>query len=253
MQPVAVEFGYSETAFVLPPEAGGTARLRIFTPSREIPFAGHPTIGAAVALSERGPEMTLELGVGPLRVRAEDGRASLRNPTPLTHGVEVAPETVAACLRLDADGDPHMRSTHPPTHAGVGLPFVLAELDGRRRARRLHPRPGRLPRGRAPPPRAVPLRRLRLCPRRRGGAGADVRDGEAVRARMFAPLDGIAEDPATGSAACGARGPPRRDRGALRSRSTSARARRWAVRRALRPPPRSRAAAASPRASRARR
>ena len=53
MQRVAVEFGYSETTFVLPPEnAANTARVRIFTPSREIPFAGHPNVGTAYVLAQ---------------------------------------------------------------------------------------------------------------------------------------------------------------------------------------------------------
>ena len=189
MQPVAREFGFSETAFVLPPEAGGAARVRIFTPTQEIPFAGHPTIGTALALADRGPEMVLELGVGPIPVRVEGGRASLRNPTPLSREGEVAPGTVAACLGL---GPAAVRlATHPPLRAGVGLPFAFAELSGEdaladarpvadafREAQSLHPGPFD----------------FALC--------AYVRDGEAVRARVFAPLDDIPEDPATGSAAC---------------------------------------------------
>ncbi len=189
MQVVAVEFGFSETAFVLPPKAGGTARVRIFTPTREIPFAGHPVIGAALALADRGPELTLELGVGPVAVRVGRGRASLRNPTPLERGSEVAPGTVAACLGLDAGAV--RTDTHGPIRAGVGLPFVLVELTG----------------ADALAACACDLRAFRDAGRRHPAATpfdiyAYVREGEAVRARMFAPLDGIAEDPATGSAAC---------------------------------------------------
>ena len=188
MQAIAREFGFSETTFVTPPESGGTARVRIFTPTREVPFAGHPTIGTALALADRGPEMVLELGVGPIPVRAEGGRASLRNATPMTRGGAVSPGTAAACLGLGPDavrGD-----THPPLRAGVGLPFAFAELSGEdalaaarpvadafREAATLHPGPFD----------------FALC--------AYVRDGEAVRARVFAPLDDIPEDPATGSAA----------------------------------------------------
>ena len=188
MQPIAAEFGLSETAFVLPPEAGGTARVRIFTPAQEIPFAGHPVIGTALALADRGPEMVLELGVGPVRVRAEGGHASLRNPTPLTREFEVAPETVAACLGLRA-ADIRVEA-HPPVRAGVGMPFVLAELVGPEALAAARPVADafRAAEARHPAPFHFDVY-------------AYLRDAEAVRARMFAPLDGIPEDPATGSAA----------------------------------------------------
>ena len=189
MQAVAAEFGFSETTFVLPPEAGGTARVRIFTPRREVPFAGHPTIGTALALADRGSSPTLELGIGPVPLTIEDGRATLRNETPLERLGEVSPGTVAACAGLDPSA---VRvATHPPTYAGVGLPFVLAELvddaalatarpvaDAFASAAERHPGPFGL------------------------ALLVYVRDGDDVRARMFAPLDDIPEDPATGSAAC---------------------------------------------------
>lgn len=72
MQLIAREFNLSETAFVLPPRnRGETHRLRIFTPTRELPFAGHPTVGAALALAEEGwtdTEFVFGQGVGPVRV-----------------------------------------------------------------------------------------------------------------------------------------------------------------------------------------
>lgn len=189
MQGIAAEFGFSETSFVLPPEAGGTARVRIFTPRQEVPFAGHPTIGTALALAGRGPSLTLELGVGPVEVTVADGRAALRNTTPLTREFEVAPETVAACAAL---GAPALRiETHPPVRAGVGLPFVIAELTGDAALAAARP----------------VTDAFHEAEQRHGGPFhfdllLYVREGHAVRARMFAPLDGIPEDPATGSAAC---------------------------------------------------
>ena len=188
MQAVAAEFGYSETAFVLAPEAGGTVRVRIHTPTREIPFAGHPTIGTALALAERGPDLVLELGVGPIPVRVENGRASLRNPTPLTRDGEVAPATVAACLALGTDAV--RADTHPPLRAGVGLPFAFAELSGGDALAAARPVTEAFHKAEALHPGPLDFA---LC--------AYVRDGEAVQARVFAPLDGIPEDPATGSAA----------------------------------------------------
>ena len=188
MQAIAAEFGFSETTFVLPPEAGGTARVRIFTPTQEIPFAGHPTIGTALALAGRGPDLTLELGVGPVAVRVEGARATLRNTTPLERLGQVAPATLAACLGLDPGAV--REATHPPVQAGVGLPFALVELSGPEALAAARPVEEGFREAEARHP----------CPFD-FAVYAYLRDGEAVRARMFAPLDGTPEDPATGSAA----------------------------------------------------
>src|SRR2546430_4652067 len=84
MQRVAREMNLSETVFVLPAEQGGDARIRIFTPSNELPFAGHPTLGTAVVLGEplRKDELELETGVGivPVALERRDGRVVPRRP-----------------------------------------------------------------------------------------------------------------------------------------------------------------------------
>ena len=66
MQAIALEIGFSETVFVLPPESGGTARIRIFNPRAEMPFAGHPTLGTAFVLGAplQLGVIALETGVG---------------------------------------------------------------------------------------------------------------------------------------------------------------------------------------------
>lgn len=79
LQKIAREFNFSEVAYVYPPEdARHTAKVRLFTPTTEIPFAGHPTIGTAVVLAHlgKGPEITLELVVG--KVLADWQPATLR-------------------------------------------------------------------------------------------------------------------------------------------------------------------------------
>ena len=190
MQAVAAEFGFSETTFVGPPEAGGTARVRIFTPRQEIPFAGHPTIGTALALAARGPTLVLELGVGP-----DPGDAGGRPGLPAQRDPAGAPGRGRAGdgrrLRRARPGRGPGRDATPPSHAGVGLPFVLAELVDAAALGAARPSAGAF---------------AEAAERHPGPFGFDlllyVRDGEAVRARMFAPLDGIEEDPATGSAAC---------------------------------------------------
>ncbi len=188
LQKIAREFNFSETTFVYPAEdPGTTARVRIFTPTGEIPFAGHPTIGTAIALAGlgHGPDMTFELGVGPIPVRATDNHAEFTTRHPLSRDEGPDSSLVAACVGL-APGD----LSGPPVVASVGLPFILAEVASRDALARAAPAGDR-------------FRQLRAA------AAGDaitaiylfVRGGNDVSARMFAPLDGVAEDPATGSAA----------------------------------------------------
>lgn len=207
MQQVAAEFDYSETTFVLPPEdASHTARVRIFTPRDEIGFAGHPNLGTAFALAvlaERagktpGSTLLFEEGAGLVPVdllRDDGGRVSgarLTAPQPLALGSRVPPAVMAACAGLAPDDV--ITSRHEPVIASVGLPFAIAEV----REEAL----GRV----APSVEAFaraaeryPSRSLRfsihLYARPGGGAG-----GPDLRARMFAPLSGVPEDPVTGSA-----------------------------------------------------
>src|SRR5688572_28653552 len=83
MQRIAQEMNFSETTFVLPPEAGGDVRMRIFTPGAELPLAGHPTIGTTFALADSGviargrEEFVFELGVGPIPVSLQWGDKGL--------------------------------------------------------------------------------------------------------------------------------------------------------------------------------
>ncbi|MEL6168194.1 MAG: PhzF family phenazine biosynthesis protein [Pseudomonadota bacterium] len=188
MQAIAAEFGYSETTFVLPPEAADhTARVRIFTPTAELAFAGHPTVGTATALFDDGgaAEQILELGVGPIPVRIANGRARFVTRVPLTAEHVLGPNDVARCVGLDAG---QIRTDrHAPVLAGLGTEFTLAELSGMDALRAASSDAGRF--------RAVAgpeAHRLAVF--------VYVRDGDRIAARMFQPLGGITEDPATGSA-----------------------------------------------------
>src|SRR5207237_5709533 len=119
---LAREFNLSETAFVLPPEAGGSYRLRIFTPEVEFPFAGHPSVGAAVTsmrrgLLEPGP-LIQERGAGllPIEVTAA-GSAKLTGGTP-TLGPALEAEPVLALAGLTADD--FAGGASAPAAAGCG-------------------------------------------------------------------------------------------------------------------------------------
>ena len=194
MQSLAAEFNLSETSFVLPPDDhANTARVRIFTPRHELPFAGHPNVGTAYVLAEHHPGATnfrFEEGAGLVEVHLErDGGtvtgASVAAPAALT--VESGPSIhqLAPCATL---GTGDFLTHHPPTVAGVGLPFIIAEVSDdalSRAAPNEH-----ASRTLAPGPSSVPNPSLLIY----------ARDGNRVRTRMFAPLSGIPEDPATGSA-----------------------------------------------------
>ncbi|NDJ57681.1 PhzF family phenazine biosynthesis protein [Enterobacteriaceae bacterium 4M9] len=151
MQQLAIEFGYSETTFVLPPDdVANTAKVRIFTPSREVPFAGHPNVGTAYVLANQAelnrktlPETLLfeEIaGLVPVRLLKDNGvvvGAELQAPEPLSRHSQVSPEKVAACLSLEAE---HIRTTlHMPLVASVGLPFLIVELVSREALRQCAP------------------------------------------------------------------------------------------------------------------
>ena len=203
MQRIAREFNFSESTFVLPPEtAAGTARVRIFTPTDELPFAGHPTVGTAIALADAGTafgvpvgdSLVLEEGVGPIActVSHDDGlwQAGFTTETPFRRLGEVDPAAVAACLSLPWAAIRADR--HRPVLATKGLAFVLAELTD----------PAAL--DAAAPDLAAFRTAARAHPEAEGHfhIAAYVREAaDRVAMRMFAPLTGVIEDPATGSAA----------------------------------------------------
>jgi trans-2,3-dihydro-3-hydroxyanthranilate isomerase len=204
MQSIATEFNYSESTFVLPPEnPANTARVRIFTPASEIPFAGHPNVGTAFALGRIGSlfgkavgdTMRFEEGAGLVEVAVQrrggtvEG-ASIRAPQDIEIGEEVSPATVAACVCLRSDEV--VTTHHQPVVASVGLPFVFAELKSLDALKRAAPNVDAFNEA----ARKHPNERLRFS------THLYVRTGEnKVRARMFAPLSNVFEDPATGSAA----------------------------------------------------
>ncbi len=199
MQAIAREFNLSETVFLQSPRAANArAHLRIFTPARELPFAGHPTIGAACLLSELADatsgeeaQFVLEEGVGPVPVRVcrRAGHAPFAELTAAQrpeYGPAPADAEVAAILGLEVAD---LGSSGERVRAvSCGLPFVLVPV-------------------RAPEVLAAIALDLAQWRRHLLGQWAQALyvyargyEGE-LRARMFAPAAGIAEDPATGSAA----------------------------------------------------
>lgn len=200
MQAIAREFNYSETTFVLPPQdPSNTSRVRIFTPKREIPFAGHPNVGTAFVLAGRSQagrfRFEEDAGIVTVRVtRHPDGRpavAELDAPKSLSIGDAVPTEVVAACTGLDPDDI--CTETHHPLSASVGLPFIFAELIGREVLAEARPDWAAFRDAADQFPDLAAHFSLHLYAR-------DPADPGRLYTRMFSPLLGVPEDPATGSA-----------------------------------------------------
>jgi trans-2,3-dihydro-3-hydroxyanthranilate isomerase len=196
MQALAREFNFSETTFVLPPDdpahdpRQARRRLRIFTPSEELPFAGHPTVGTAAVLAAHGgvgESLVLEEGVGPVAVEVT-GSYSRFTVTAPYETTDEKPPTAAVAAALSLPGDAILDTWY----GGIGLRFCYVRLTDA-----------------AMVDRAVPDRAAWSA----GVAGGwspnlyvfagDFGDGGLLHARSFVPGTGMEEDPATGSAAAG--------------------------------------------------
>jgi trans-2,3-dihydro-3-hydroxyanthranilate isomerase len=200
MQRIAREFNLSETVFVEPPEnKAHRAKLRIFTPANELPFAGHPTVGTAVLLGQldggtQQREFVLELGIGPVRCKVtpseDDGPALFDLPKlPEDIGAPASDEDIAAAVGIDpADiGFDGMR----PARWSAGAPYTLLPLRDRAAV-------GACAINSAAWKKAFGLDAhaavYMFCRQ-------TTQPEHAFHTRMFAPGAGINEDPATGSAA----------------------------------------------------
>lgn len=190
MQAIAAEFNLSETTFPLPPTGDGDEsadyRVRIFTPLRELPFAGHPSVGTAWVLARDGVighgDRIQECGAGLLPVRVDGSGARVEGGRPFV-GEDLDAVRLAAAVGLGPD-DVDGAALPGVAGAGVEYSILLVQPDAVARAR----------------PDAAAIAAVRG-----GGEGVLVASvdatAERVRARMFAPGVGVSEDPATGSAA----------------------------------------------------
>ena len=198
MQRIAREFGFSETTFVLPADAGdeggATHRVRIFAPSGELPFAGHPNVGTAFVLAAGEEGESVEAfrfreGAGLVEVSvARDEavtRCEFRAPEAFRAGDEVDPALVArACGLVPEDIS---TSRHVPVLASVGLPFVVAEVVDRAALARARPD-------------VVGFGALTGAPEHRGVHLYCRQVDGSLDCRMFSGHGSVSEDAATGSA-----------------------------------------------------
>jgi trans-2,3-dihydro-3-hydroxyanthranilate isomerase len=207
MQAVAREFNHSETVFVRPPEnAAHSARIRIFTPRRELPFAGHPTVGTAVLLALEGAAknparheamLVLEETVGPVRCGAfvKEGRGIREGH--VIFDVPKIPEAVPATLDVQAIAAALGLlpteigfENHQPSAFSAGAPYVFVPIRDLAALARAVADPGAFRAALGGVSHAMYL----YC-------RETVGTGRQFHARCFAPDAGITEDPATGGAA----------------------------------------------------
>ena len=195
MQSIAAEFNLSETTFVLPPkDPNNTAHVRIFTPRSELPFAGHPNVGTAIVLARMGraplgpiggDRLVFEEAAGLVAValKREGGTviaAHLAAPQPLSLDDALEPELVAQAVGL-APSD----IVGAPVIASTGATVAFAELRSREALKRATCNT-EIFRKHLPMERAIGMHLFVTAPE--------------IQTRMFAPMFGVPEDPATGGA-----------------------------------------------------
>jgi trans-2,3-dihydro-3-hydroxyanthranilate isomerase len=204
MQKVAREFNLSETVFVVRPrDARAKRRLRIFTPGQELPFAGHPTIGAAHVLVEEGLAgvsgssgsfvLEEEIGLVPISVRRQEGGSWFIQLTAakLPEEGPEAPSVAELAQLLGIAAADILSGADYAQFFSCGVPFLFVPLRDRGVLGRV----------------SVDVSAVKRLQARAGASQMFVfcydpeREGSDIRARMFAPQFGIHEDPATGSAA----------------------------------------------------
>ena len=201
MQDIAREMHFSETTFLFPPQQGGDYRVRIFTPESELPFAGHPIVGTAnvivamelKSMSEPLTLITLETGVGLIEVEIETaggqaGHTVMTQPLPEVRGQYANIAALAKSLRLDAAD---IASTGLPVEILYnGIPVMIIPVASRAAVERIKLDSGALE---------------DIC----NEVGAKtvlvfttetVQPASTVHCRVFAPVEGVPEDAATGSA-----------------------------------------------------
>ena len=199
MQNIAREFNFSESTFVFPSEKENTRKVRIFTPRSEVPFAGHPNIGTAFILAETGIfgdfaqsiDVVFEEKAGNVPIKINKDHCGyiwceLSAPAALSLGKVATVDLASEVLSIEA-GDINV-TTHYPQVASVGLPFLFVELQSLEALSQAQ----------------IDLTKLQRLlqegfPSYIHIYCRDVKDFD-IRCRMFAPLDGVPEDPATGSA-----------------------------------------------------
>ena len=196
MQGMTLEMNFSESTFLEKPSSSEyDAKVRIFTPAREIPFAGHPTIGTAFVMKKKGivekdaTSAILELGVGPIPVDySQDGSIRMRQNEPEFLDMWGDKATIASALNISKD----LISTESPMQwVSTGFPFLMIRLNSLEAVQQASPNP----------PEILSALEGQISKQIVLFCTEGVNSDSHVHLRMFAPEVGVVEDPATGSAA----------------------------------------------------
>ncbi|MFW9847469.1 MAG: PhzF family phenazine biosynthesis protein [Candidatus Thorarchaeota archaeon] len=196
MQGIALEFNFSETTFIEESnEPHCAVKVRIFTPAKEIPFAGHPTLGTAFVMKLKGlvPEemehARLELGIGPTPVQYIGSDTILmeqKKPEFLSSFNEI--KELASAVQLE---ESDISKANAPQFVSTGFPFLIVHVNTLEAVKRAVPNPPRI----AEVLSGNPSQEIVIF------SAETEHEDSSVHARMFAPGVGVLEDPATGSAA----------------------------------------------------
>ncbi len=207
MQAIAREFNYSETTFVLPAEdENNTRKVRIFTPMAEIPFAGHPNVGTAVALARvdglgavaPGQRLLFEEGAGVVSVFLRGSNGEIESAefiAPVINGFDHEVSVEEAAKALGVATDKVVGKNHPPQIMSLGIRFLYVELTDLEALAASEAAQGPVTRI------SATLGLDGVCAYVR--VGEDNGNGTDLRVRVYAPVHGVMEDPATGSANAG--------------------------------------------------
>jgi trans-2,3-dihydro-3-hydroxyanthranilate isomerase len=202
MQDITREMNYSETTFLFPPESGGDFRARIFTPGKELPFAGHPVVGTSFVVVAEGLKrkdgcartVVLETGVGHIVTEVEtsidplEGRGTMTQPLPVVKHVFRDNEALAAALSINVE---EISSVEAPAEAiDNGITVLIIPVRSLRAVRNIKVDTGALERI----AREIEAETVLVFTRETELASS------TVHCRVFAPGAGVMEDPATGSA-----------------------------------------------------
>ncbi len=196
MQGITREMNFSETTFTFAPTLEGcSSKVRIFTPGKEIPFAGHPTLGTAYVLRMKGiipsseTESALELGVGKVPVKfLDDFNIQMTQPKPEFLDTFEGPASLAEAIGIDTD---EIIDSNPMQFVSTGFPFLIVRLQSIESVQRAVPNPVLI----QETLEGMTSQEILIF------STESVHGDSDIHARMFAPGTGVLEDPATGSAA----------------------------------------------------
>ncbi|MDF1541360.1 MAG: PhzF family phenazine biosynthesis protein, partial [Candidatus Thorarchaeota archaeon] len=196
MQNMALEMNFSESTFIEEPTSGEyAAKVRIFTPAREIPFAGHPTVGTAFVLKHQNlinkdvSDAILELGVGPIPVDyLPDGSIRMRQNEPEFMDIWGDKVSLASALNIEQED---IATSSPMQWVSTGFPFLIVPLKSLDAVKRASPNPSEILGS-----LDGPINKQVMI-----FSTETENEDSHVHSRMFAPEVGVVEDPATGSAA----------------------------------------------------